>query len=101
MSLATILGLFVVVVELSKQTKSRLDLQVSFTEHLEMTNVEHRVGTQILRMHLVTGQYTSEKFGPRRPEPPVHVVSKDDEFAFVRLRTGLFSRNLPFDLSLG
>ena len=48
--------------EIPKQFNCGLFLKISLTKDLEMTDVGHRVWTDVLRVKLETGKYISEEF---------------------------------------
>ena len=65
-----------------------------------MENIVYRIGTQVLRMQLITVQHTPEEFGLGRMKPPSHVVCENDDFAFSRFWPAFLSRGFPFDFML-
>ena len=48
--------------KVSKELNSWFFLKVNFTEHLEITDVGHRVWSNVLRMELEVGKYILEIF---------------------------------------
>ena len=61
-------------------------MKVYFAEDLKVADIRHGIGSDVLRMELEKVQNVPKEFRAGWREAPVHMVSKNDDFAIFRLR---------------
>ena len=66
---------------------------------MKVTNIGHRVGSNILRVDLKAGKYITEELAPRRFKATTHVIKKHYYFTISGGRRVFWTGDSPLDFT--
>ena len=72
-------------------------MQINLAKYLKITNIGHRVRSNILRVELEAGEYILEIFSSGRAKPSVQMMYKNNYFSILRFRRVFSNRDSPMN----